>query len=97
MIAQLNDSDWVQLTDLVRQKSLNVDDKTVRILELQPGFEEAHWCYKGHVGYVITGRIEIEFEDETQVFDAGEAIVLPSAVGHKARASSKVTLFLVDG
>ena len=96
MIAQLNECDWVQLNDLVRQKSTSVEDKTVRFLELQSGFEETQWCYKGHIGYIISGRMEIQFEHETKTFEAGEAMVLPAAIAHKAKAASKVTLFLVD-
>lgn len=94
---KFSDLPWTQLTDLVRQKSSDVDDKTVRILELQAGFEETNWCYKGHIGVVVSGSIEVEFEDETQTFGEGEVLLLQSAVAHKAKAVTKSVLFLVDG
>ena len=97
MQSQLNEQDWTKLNELVRQKSVEVDDKIVRILELQPGFEETQWCYKGHIGYVIAGAIEVEFESDKQKFQEGDVIVLPSAIGHKAKSMGKATLFLVDG
>ena len=97
MQTQLNQTEWTQLNELVRQKSVEVEDKVVRLLELQPGFEETQWCYKGHVGYVVHGGIEVEFENDTQLFQAGDVLVIPSTVGHKAKAKGKTTLFLVDG
>ena len=97
MQSQLNEQGWTKLNELVRQKSVEVDEKIVRILELQPGFQETQWCYKGHIGYVITGAIEVEFESDSQQFQAGDVIVLPAAIGHKAKSIGKTTLFLVDG
>ena len=97
MQTQINQQGWTQLNELVRQKSVDVDEKVVRILELQPGFQETQWCYKGHIGYVIAGGIEVEFESDTQIFNEGDVVVLQTAVGHKAKAIGKTTLFLVDG
>lgn len=92
-----NDLPWTQVTDLVRQKSTDVDDKTVRLLELQDGFEESQWCYKGHIGIVVSGAIEVEYEDHKHTYYAGDVMLLPTAVGHKAKSSGKTMLFLVDG
>jgi mannose-6-phosphate isomerase-like protein (cupin superfamily) len=92
-----NELPWEQVNDLVRQKKSEVDEKTVRLLELQDGFTEPQWCYKGHVGYVVKGSIQVEFESETQTFNSGDVVVLPSAVAHKAKSCGKTILFLVDG
>ena len=53
MQTQLNQMPWTQLNELVRQKSVDVEEKTVRMLELQPGFAETQWCYKGHIGFAF--------------------------------------------
>ena len=97
MQTQMNQVEWAQLNELVKQKSVEVEEKTVRLLELQPGFAESQWCYKGHIGFVVHGAIEIEFENSTQLFQAGEVLLIPTAVGHKAKTNVKTTLFLVDG
>ncbi len=92
-----NDLPWTQVADLVRQKSTHVDEKTVRLLELQDGFTEIQWCYKGHIGVVLSGMLVIEYEDDEQTFCAGDVLVLQSAIGHKAKSTGKTMLFLVDG
>lgn len=92
-----NDLPWTQVADLVRQKSADVDDRTVRLVELQDGFTETQWCYKGHIGIVLSGRLVVENEDGEQSFGAGDVLLLPSAVGHKASSAGKTMLFLVDG
>lgn len=88
---------WTQLNELVRQKSVDVEEKTVRMLELQPGFSETQWCYKGHIGFVVHGAIDVEFENDNQSFQSGDVLVLPAAIGHKVTSRTKTTLFLVDG
>ncbi len=92
----INEMAWEDLTELVRQKSTNFEDKTVRLLELEAGFEEPNWCYKGHAGFVIHGTLYVEFETQKKRFAAGEVFLLPTATAHKARTTSKTTLFLVD-
>lgn len=45
-----------------------------------------HWCQKGHVGYILEGRFEIEFADGTRVFEPGDGVFIPSGEKHKHKA-----------
>jgi mannose-6-phosphate isomerase-like protein (cupin superfamily) len=53
---------------------------------------EPHWCEKGHVGYILEGRIEIRFDTVTLIFDRGDGILIPPGKEHRhlARALSDV-------
>lgn len=73
--------------------------KQVRLLELSPEFVEVEWCHKGHVGFVISGELEIDFTGKVVRFPASSGIVIPAGAehAHKARAITPVVrLFLVE-
>jgi mannose-6-phosphate isomerase-like protein (cupin superfamily) len=88
---------WKQVTPLARQKTMTLGDKRIRLLELAPGFEELEWCLRGHIGYVLDGSLEIEFQNGTQKFEPGDVLAVEPGCHHKARRTNqKVTLFVVD-
>ncbi len=73
--------------------------RQVRLLELTPEFVEAQWCEKGHVGFVLSGELEIDFSGRVLRCPEGSSILIPSgqAHAHKARALTPVVrLFLVE-
>ena len=45
-----------------------------------------HWCSVGHVGLILEGHFEIEFDSGTQVFEAGDGVVIPQGKTHRHRA-----------
>jgi ethanolamine utilization protein EutQ (cupin superfamily) len=47
---------------------------------------EPHWCDRGHLGYILEGRLEIEFAEGRCVFDAGDGVVIPGGAGSRHRA-----------
>ncbi len=81
-----------------RGKAQVVDDKRLRLLEFAPGFVEDEWCTRGHVGYVLAGRFQTEFADETIDWQAGQALLIPPDAPHKSRNDGDVPalIFLVD-
>jgi len=54
-----------------------------------------HWCEKGHVGYVLDGEFEVEFERETVVFQAGDGVFIPSGPEHKHMAKTRTDVVRV--
>ena len=47
-----------------------------------------HWCSKGHWGYVLAGRFEIEFDSGTIVFEPGDGICIPDGEEHRHRGKA---------
>jgi hypothetical protein len=90
---------WESVGPNARQKSFVADNQAVRLLELSTGFEEAAWCFKTHVGYVLTGEFRLAFADHTEVLCAGDGLNLIGGELQKHRAAvidGPVTLFLVE-
>lgn len=73
--------------------------RQVRLLELSDEFVEPQWCDKGHVGFVVSGELEVDFSGQVIRFPEGSALLIPAGVSHahKARAVTPlVRLFLVE-
>ena len=90
--------DWQVGSPGVRFKAAARDDKQLRLVEIDPAFE-LDWCVTGHVGYVLQGKLEIEFNDGIKMFRAGDGFLIPAgeAERHKPKAmGSVVQLVLVE-
>jgi quercetin dioxygenase-like cupin family protein len=60
----------------------------MRLVELQRGFVEEEWCAREHTGYVLEGRMTVEFAgDERVEFGAGDGIDIPAGPEHGHKAS----------
>ncbi len=77
--------DWEFPIPGVRQKAAIQGPRRVRLVEYSRAMEP-HWCETGHSGYVLDGVLEIDFDDETEVFEAGDAVLIPQGPGHRHRA-----------
>jgi quercetin dioxygenase-like cupin family protein len=53
------------------------------LAEFSREFVEADWCTKGHIGYVLEGQIEIDFDGEAIVFGPGDGLFIPAGEEHK--------------
>jgi len=66
--------DWSNMAKVVQPgetgtsavRTCNLGDITLRIVTYGPGFRADHWCAKGHMVYVISGCLVIEYEDQTR-------------------------------
>lgn len=81
-----------------RVKMVHSDGTRFRILELPPGFNEEHWCEKGHVGYVFEGEFVIQFKDREVTCGPGMAFNIPDGDPHRSRGleSGPTVVFVVD-
>ncbi len=70
------------------------------MVEFADDFVEADWCAKGHMGYIVAGRISIDFDGRKIEFNAGDGLFIPAgkANRHKARVAKGETalLFLIE-
>jgi quercetin dioxygenase-like cupin family protein len=81
----------------VRYRAAVHGDRQIRLVEFGAGFREAEWCGKAHVGYVLAGRLEIEFGDAVELFCEGDALNIDAGDLHRARVvKGPVRLFLAE-
>ena len=71
--------------------------EAVRLLELDPRWDEREWCARKHAGYVLSGALRLELaRGSTQVIKKGQGFYIPKGCAHKARCQKVTRLFLVD-
>lgn len=90
---------WQDLMLGARCKVFSDGQKQMRLLEFTSEFIEPHWCEKGHVGFVLNGTLEIDFDGTVIQYGEGDGIFIPAGATtkHKARAITPcVQLFLVE-
>lgn len=73
---------WEDPIEGVRSKASGHGGRQLRLVEYTPAMDP-HWCEKGHIGYVLEGRFEIRFDDETAVYEAGDGVFIPSGRQHR--------------
>jgi quercetin dioxygenase-like cupin family protein len=89
---------WESPIKGMRYKKDVVDDKTIRLVEYTKEMP-SHWCEKGHIGYVIEGQMEIQFEKEKHQYKAGDSIYIPDGAEHKHSGkvlTDKVKIFFIE-
>ncbi len=76
---------WEAPIEGLRFKAFQHRSKQIRLVEYSKEMPP-HWCQKGHIGFVLEGEMEIEFEDETLVYKSGDGIFIPHGNEHKHKA-----------
>ena len=83
----------------VRAKACEKDGRRLRLAEFSREFVEADWCANGHMGYVLEGEVEIDFNGNVVTFGPGDGLNIPAGDRHKHKArvlSEIVRIFLVE-
>ena len=89
---------WESPIDGLRQKVYRVDGRQLRLVEYSKDLP-AHWCEKGHIGYVLQGQLEIRFDGQTQVYGPGDGVFIPDGPEHRHMGrvlSDTATLVFVE-
>jgi quercetin dioxygenase-like cupin family protein len=82
----------------MRQKIHKAGSRQLRLVEYAKELTP-HWCEKGHMGYVLQGAIEIQFENEVRIYSSGDGISIPHGQEHIHMArvlSDTVTVIFVE-
>jgi quercetin dioxygenase-like cupin family protein len=90
---------WDILAPGARHKVFRDADTFLRLVEFTHGFVEPDWCVRGHVGYVLAGDLDVDFDGTRVRFAAGDGIFIPPGEGHRHNAvvvSDAVQLVLVE-
>ncbi|MHC4423879.1 MAG: cupin domain-containing protein [Planctomycetota bacterium] len=91
--------EWEEPADGVRFKAYEQDGRKLRLVEFSKEFVEPDWCTKGHIGYVLEGQMEIDFNGKTIVFGPGDGVFIPECEEHKHKGKALtdvVRLILVE-
>ncbi len=90
---------WESPADGVRFKAYEQDGKKLRLVEFYKDFVEPDWCSKGHIGLILEGQMEIDFDGDKEVFGPGDGIFIPAGQQHRHKGrvlTVKVTAILVE-
>ncbi|MBC8471506.1 MAG: cupin domain-containing protein [Planctomycetes bacterium] len=90
---------WESPADGVRFKAYEQGSKKLRLVEFSKEFVEPDWCTKGHIGYILQGQMEIDFDGEKIVFGPGDGVFIPEGPEHKHKGrvlTDKVKAILVE-
>ncbi len=90
---------WETLAVGVRFKAYEQNGRKLRLAEFTKEFVEADWCTKGHIGYVLEGQMEIDFNGKKVVFGPDDGLFIPAGEKHKHRAqvsTDKLKIILVE-
>jgi quercetin dioxygenase-like cupin family protein len=90
---------WETPASGVKFKAYEQNGRKLRLVEFAKEFVEHDWCTKGHIGYVLEGQMEIDFDGEKVVFGLGDGIFIPAGEEHKHKArvlTDVVRVFLVE-
>lgn len=89
---------WESPVEGLRQKIHIIGSQQLRLVEYSKNLS-AHWCGKGHIGYVLEGKMEVKFEHDIQIYSRGDGIFIPGGQEHKHMATvltDKVTVIFVE-
>ena len=91
--------EWESPADGVKFKAYQQNNKKLRLVEFSNEFIEPDWCTKGHIGYILEGQIEIDFDGAKEVFGPGDGVFIPAGQQHKHKGrvlTDKVKAILVE-
>ncbi len=94
-----DEMDWQIAPTGARFKVVKVGDRQLRLLEFGRDLDHPQWCLTGHIGYVIEGEMEVEFDHTVVIFRQGDGVQIPAGERdrHRPRArTEQVRLIFVE-
>jgi len=69
----------------IRFKAYEHNGRRLRLAEFTREFAEPDWCTKGHIGYVLEGQMEIDFDGEAIMLGPGDGLFIQPGDKHTAK------------
>lgn len=94
-----DDLNWQVSSAGARSKVFCKGSKQLRLVEFTSEFVESDWCIKGHIGMILKGELEIDFQGRIIYYPEGSCLIIPVGQknAHKARTMTPVVqMFLVE-
>jgi quercetin dioxygenase-like cupin family protein len=86
-------------TGIATSRTVNLSDVTLRLVEYSAGYKADHWCTKGHILYVVSGNVVIEYDNEKRTnLSSGMSWHAPegASTAHLLRCERAATVFIID-
>ncbi|MFQ5754383.1 MAG: cupin domain-containing protein [bacterium] len=99
VLVDIESMTWQERVPGARFKAFVRDGKQLRLVEISTELVEPDWCLRGHIGYVLQGEMEINFNGRLKKYKPGQGIFIPGGkeFKHKLRVlSQRVRLILVE-
>ncbi len=90
---------WESAVRGARFKAYEQGGKKLRLVEFGKEFVEPDWCTKGHIGLILEGQMEIDFDGEKEIFAPGDGIFIPAGQEHKHKGrvlTDKVKVIMIE-
>jgi mannose-6-phosphate isomerase-like protein (cupin superfamily) len=90
---------WNEPGDGIRFKIMQRDGYQVRLVEFSRHMKHESWCVRGHMAYIVEGRMEIDFDGKRECFEVGDGLFVPDGEAHRHRPkvlSDRVVFFSVE-
>ena len=86
------------ITGNATSKTVSCQAIKIRKLDFSESYEADHWCEKGHIIYVITGELIIEYKDGSSINVAqGNSLILGDNISsHKAKTKTTTQILIID-
>ena len=96
-LVEFDSIDWELIAEGVAEKCIVQNNQKLRLVEFSSGFFEENWCSKGHIGYVLSGQMNLHFRDEIVHFKLGNALWIEAGIAneHKMRLIDNQTVCLL--
>ncbi|MFB0555356.1 MAG: cupin domain-containing protein [Phycisphaerae bacterium] len=86
---------WERAAVGAKFKAYERNGRKLRLAEFTRDFVEPDWCTKGHIGYILEGQMEIDFEGKVVVFNSGDGLFIPAGDKHKGRVLTDVVKIIL--
>jgi hypothetical protein len=80
--------DWQDGRPGVRHKVYQEGSRLIRLVELNTTDGDPGWCESGHIGMVLAGRLEIDFDGRILAFAAGDGLFIPPGAASRHRGTN---------
>jgi quercetin dioxygenase-like cupin family protein len=80
--------EWQSRRQGARYKLFQQGSRQLRLVEFTSGEVDPNWCSEGHIGFVLSGALEIDFGGRVVFYTEGDGIFIPSGPSSAHRARS---------
>jgi len=89
--------EWQSPLPGARFKAYQRDGRKLRFVEFARDFVEPEWCTKGHIGYLLEGKMAIDYGGHVVPYSAGDGIFIPAGERskHKVKVLTDVVRLIV--
>ncbi|MHC4698710.1 MAG: cupin domain-containing protein, partial [Planctomycetota bacterium] len=60
-------------------------NRELRVVEFERDLEHPEWCERGHIGYVLQGKLALEFDGGTLEIGPGDGFIIPNGKANRHR------------